>query len=790
MYPKLHIARRFTPRLVGFEPRLAPSSVPHNLLVANFYQSWSTPSLITVNDDWSGTPSVTGYLGDDTFGEGVDPQTIVAPNATIDVVANQGSNTVLTVGGAAEFDGLTNRVVALQADATADAPHLVVSVNTTGRANVSISYTLRDVDGTADDAVQPVALQYRIGNSGSFINVPAGYVADATTGPSAAFKESQVSVTLPGAVANQPEVQFRIITSNAVGNDEWVGVDDIQVASREFDINTYTTSNQFNPSVAMDADGDTLVVWESFGQAGPGFGTDIYGQRFNAAGSKVGGEFLVNTSTSNTQQTVSVAMDADGDAIVVWNSYQQDGSLDGIVGQRFNAAGAKVGGEIQVNTYTTGRQQFPAVAVDADGDTVVVWQSNLQDGSSYGVYGQRFDAAGMKVGGEFQVNTTTNNAQRFPSVAMDADGDIFVAWESLQTSDLNVYGQRFDAAGMKVGGEFLINTFTGSHEYGPSVSMDAVGNAFVAWVDVLQDASTNGIYAQRFDAAGMKVGAEFRVNTNSEGHQIFPSVAMDADGDAFVTWQGELGQSGIYGQRFSPSGTKVGTEFRISTFAVINNRYKSVALDTDGDAFTVWSSFSVEGIGLGSEIYGQRFQSANVPQPAMVSNIQVNGGATQRSMVTSLKIAFNSNVSFSGSPAAAFTLVNQKTSNATTLSAVVDGTGTAVTLSFTGGSIDLGGSLADGRYTLTILANQFTGMGFDGNGDSTAGDDYVLIGTPANGLFRLFGDNDGDGGVSASDFIQFRLALGGSSVSFDFDNDGSVAAIDFIQFRLRFGGSI
>ena len=74
-------------------------------------------------------------------------------------------------------------MVALQADGTADAPNLVVSINTTGRANISISYNLRDIDGTADNAIQPVALQYRIGNAGNFINVPAGFVADATTGP-------------------------------------------------------------------------------------------------------------------------------------------------------------------------------------------------------------------------------------------------------------------------------------------------------------------------------------------------------------------------------------------------------------------------------------------------------------------------------------------------------------------------------------------------------------------------------------------------------------------------------
>ena len=159
-------------------------------------------------------------------------------------------------------------------------------------------------------------------------------------------------------------------------------------------------------------------------------------------------------------------------------------------------------------------------------------------------------------------------------------------------------------------------------------------------------------------------------------------------------------------------------------------------------------------------------------------------------MVTSLRIAFDSKVGFAGSPSAAFSLVNQKTVSAVTLSASVDGSGTLVTLTFTGGSVDLGGSVSDGRYKLTIIGNQFTGNGFDGNGDGIPGDNYTMIGTPANGLFRLFGDADGDGNVAANDFILFRLALGGNSAIFDFDNDGAVAASDFIQFRLRFGGSV
>src|SRR4051794_13955570 len=113
---------------------------------------------------------------------------------------------------------------------TADAPFLLFNLDTTGQANVDVAYELRDLDGSVDNAVQPVALQYRVGASGPSTNVPAGFVADATTG-GAATLVTPVSVPLPAAVNDQPLVQVRVITTNAAASDEWVGVDDINVTA-------------------------------------------------------------------------------------------------------------------------------------------------------------------------------------------------------------------------------------------------------------------------------------------------------------------------------------------------------------------------------------------------------------------------------------------------------------------------------------------------------------------------------------------------------------------------------
>ena len=202
-----------------------------------FAQPWSDTGLISRDDDWSGVAGVVGHRGDGlTSAAGADPRAVLADGSgtPVYVDANEGDpGAVGLAAGVAEFE-LPDPAVALQGSATAAAPHLVVSVDTRGRSAVTVRYRLRDIDPSSiANAVQPVALQYRVGGAGEFAPVPGGFVADATTGPGAATLVTPVSAVLPEAANDRPLVQLRILTTNAVGQDEWVGVDDIEVeASR------------------------------------------------------------------------------------------------------------------------------------------------------------------------------------------------------------------------------------------------------------------------------------------------------------------------------------------------------------------------------------------------------------------------------------------------------------------------------------------------------------------------------------------------------------------------------
>jgi phosphoheptose isomerase len=394
------------------------------------------------------------------------------------------------------------------------------------------------------------------------------------------------------------------------------GVQTIGPVGDEFQVNTYTTDYQRSGSAAMDADGDFVVAWASYGQDGGVAG--IFAQRYNAAGVGQGTEFRVNTYTAGYQDYPAVAMDADGDFVATWTSYGQDGSGDGVYAQRYNAAGVAQGTEFQVNTYTTDGQIARSVAMDANGDFVVAWTSYYQDRSYAGVYAQRYNAAGVAQGSEFQVNSYETNDQAYPAVAMDADGDFVVAWQSDQEGaygGYGVYARRYNAAGVAQGTEFQINTYTSYDQAAVSVAMDADGDFVVAWQSLLQDLDSHGIYAQRYNAAGVAQGSEFRVNTYITSGQTTPSAAMDVDGDFVVTWtsSGQDGSGdGVYGQLYNAAGVAKGSEFRVNTYTTINQRYPSAAMDADGDFVVVWrSSPSQDGDSYG--VYAQRYLDGTGP---------------------------------------------------------------------------------------------------------------------------------------------------------------------------------
>ncbi|MDZ8106681.1 MAG: hypothetical protein RM338_13830, partial [Nostoc sp. DedQUE12a] len=371
--------------------------------------------------------------------------------------------------------------------------------------------------------------------------------------------------------------------------------------SNEILVNNASATTQQTPAIAIDSDGDYVVIWESVAQDDPTqtIRTGLFGQRLTFSGTKVGTEFQVNTFTNDNQGQPAVVYDPLGGFTVVWDSFGQDGSNYGVYSKRYNSAGTALTGDTLVSTTTTGAQRDPVIGRNAAGNYVVVWRGNGSAGDTNGVYFQRFDAAGTKLGSEtlvntastdletqpavamnasgafvvvytiangvddnvfvrlynssgtavtapIQVNVTTTSAQNLPVVAIDNAGNFVVVWESTQNSatGIDLYGRRFSSTGTPLSGEFLISTVTAGNQSNAAIALDGNGNFTVAWQSANQDGSGNGIYARQFSIAGVPLGAEFLVNQTTTGEQAEPAIAMQSNGDFAIAWRDQSSGNG------------------------------------------------------------------------------------------------------------------------------------------------------------------------------------------------------------------------------------------------------
>jgi hypothetical protein len=181
-------------------------------------------------------------------------------------------------------------------------------------------------------------------------------------------------------------------------------------------------------------------VWTSK-QEGGNANYGIRGQRFSAAGAKVGPEFQVNTHILNDQKAPQVVAFSNNGFAVIWTSKGQDGSGLGVYLQRFSANGAKLGQESRVNTVTAGDQNEAVIAALGNDAFVVLWQDS-NDGAGKGIFGQRFSAAGAKSGSPFRINETRVGDQTRPAIAAHGPKGFVAAWQARQQLG-GIFGKTF-----------------------------------------------------------------------------------------------------------------------------------------------------------------------------------------------------------------------------------------------------------------------------------------------------------------------------------------------------------
>ena len=407
----------------------------------------------------------------------------------------------------------------------------------------------------------------------------------------------------------------------------------------EFPVNSTTAGAQIAPAAATGSSlGRFFVVWQSFDQDGSGAG--VYGRLFGADGAPLSAETRLSTTTVGEQVTPAVASRYDLFK-AVWASQNRDGDGYGIVLRQFDELGQPItsgfAGEILVNQTTAGNQIQPDLAA-ADSGFVVVWTGpNPGAPGQTEIWARRFALNGQALSGEFRVNAATSGNQIQPSVAMAADGSFLVAWASDDGdgSGYGVFARRFDAAGNPATGDLLLPTNLLFDQNAPAVAALAAGGYAVAWQSALQAGSSAIgpqpiIVAQRLDGAGQKVGPALQVTSETTERQEAPALAAEAAGGFVVAWQAsDLGSGDIQtlGRRFDAVGTPLTGEFPLNTTAADEQSTPALATLPSGRFVATWASFGQDGASWG--IFAQRFGTPLQPCIEGPTTLCLNDGRFQ-----------------------------------------------------------------------------------------------------------------------------------------------------------------
>lgn len=291
--------------------------------------------------------------------------------------------------------------------------------------------------------------------------------------------------------------------------------------------------------MAMDVRGNFVVAW-----SGRGIGDQhgIFMRRYDADGTPLTGELLVNTTVVGMQQRPAIAMTEEGSFTVAWSG-NGVGDVEGVIFRRFAADASPLTGEVHANETTASRQDFASIATEPGGDLLVSWSSRGQNGADWDVLARRFDAQGRALGGEFRVNATESGRQIRSSAVAVATDQAIVAWESLTHDEiqLDVVGRSVSSAPPTAVQEFRINTTSPGNQAHVKLAAAPHGETLAVWQSGAPDGSGWDVKAQSFGANRQPDGEEISVNTvivgPRSGHQRAPSVAMN-DRTAIVAWSG------------------------------------------------------------------------------------------------------------------------------------------------------------------------------------------------------------------------------------------------------------
>jgi len=274
-------------------------------------------------------------------------------------------------------------------------------------------------------------------------------------------------------------------------------------------------------------------------------------------------ETRANSYTYNRQAGPSVDVDSEGNLLVAWGSRRQEQGTFGVFAQRFDPLGRRIGTEVHVNDTVAGMQLDPAVAFAADGTCWIAWESDGQDGDGGAVIARKFGCVASGGFGpltdEIVVNQTAGGHQAHPAITTAHGGNLLIGWSSDHLGREAVMGRVLDAQGTSLTDEFRLGQSIEGRESQPALAT-LPGERFLAvWAQSDATGRPAGLYGRRIQADGTPLSGPFMVNDADDHLHIEPAVDAADDGRFVVTWlTWEERNYAVSYRVFDPTGAAIG----------------------------------------------------------------------------------------------------------------------------------------------------------------------------------------------------------------------------------------
>jgi len=332
-------------------------------------------------------------------------------------------------------------------------------------------------------------------------------------------------------------------------------------------VNRLVANQQRTPEVGMAGNRNMVFVWAD-DHDGNGF-FQIKMRGFGANGRQLFSQRTVNVDAAGQQIAPHVAVANDGRFVVVWQDDTDKNDFFQIKVCGFESDGSQRFSQRTVNVHARGQQTAPRVAIAPDGFFVVVWEDDADGNGLKNIRMRGFQADGTERWGERRVNVRKRGQQQQPKIAMGPFGDFVIVWENDAEDDgfFQIRMRAFNADGKEKFSERTVHQKAKGQQIEPDVAVDDVFRPVVVWSDDKGDGYFN-IRMRGFESDGRERLSERKVNTDADGQQRRPRIAMEANGRFTVAWEDDKnkdGQADILVRGFSANGHEIYSTRHVSS---------------------------------------------------------------------------------------------------------------------------------------------------------------------------------------------------------------------------------